>query len=252
MAVRLESASLLKDSTAASFNTFCLASNLQATWLFVCFLELSPKERIKMMMFAFDMKFNQSAKFAWKLMRWLRSVLWWNLQRVHQPLVCMFSRWWTGVTTDFYSKVRTAMMIKTCGFHVFTNIFGMKCPFSALHCVPQELHSQDFLGGKLLYYCDFACADHGGTTRSEKTEFAQQPLVVVTWTVQRVHQTAVEDPGSSSCLRLPWGGTVRKDALISSWCTKLNFLNPFLSKTALLSPISIQSHLLQCGIDFRS
>ena len=137
-------------------------------------------------------------------------------------------------------------MIKTCGFHVFTNIFGMKCPFSALHCVPQELHSQDFLGGKLLYYCDFACADHGGTTRSEKTEFAQQPLVVVTWTVQRVHQTAVEDPA----LHLAWGGTVGKDALISSWCTKLNFLNPFLSKTALLSPISIQSHLLQCGIDF--
>ena len=175
--------------------------NCQISWLFVCFLELSPKERIKMMMFAFDMKFNQSAKFAWKLMRWLRSVLWWNLQRVHQPLVCVFSRWWKGVTTDFYSKVRTAMMIKTCGFHVFTNIFGMKCPFSALHCVPQELHSQDFLGGKLLYYCDFACADHGGTTRSEKTEFAQQPLVVVTWTVQRVHQTAVEDPA----LHLAWG-----------------------------------------------
>ena len=57
-------------------------------------------------------------------------------------------------------------------------------------------------------------------------------------------------PGSSSCLRLPWGGTVGKDALISSWCTKLNFLNPFLSKTALLSPISIQAHLLQCRINF--
>ena len=56
-----------------------------------------------------------------------------------------------------------------CSRHLHKYI-GMVCPISILYCVPKELHSQDLiLPEDTISRC------------SEKTEFAQQPQVVVTW-----------------------------------------------------------------------